>query len=722
MKYDFGGYATRANKKCTDGRTIMKNAFIENDGMSVPLVWQHRRDDPENVLGHALLENRDDGVYAYCTFNGSKRAQHAKMLIEHGDVNSLSIYATGLSQNAGNVTHGTIREVSLVLAGANPGAYIDDIQIEHSDGSYSDSNEAVIYGPDDYLEHAVVKEDPEDNGKMLEKKPVKDDEDDKDDEDTSKDQNGSKKATEIFNSFTEEQKNFIYALIATIISEGQDAEHSDEGGDDMKRNVFDQSEGTNDGYTLTHSDEESILAEAKRCGSLKAAVEAFAESHAQGLEHGIDNLEILFPEAKASTTQPELLARRMEWVSKVWNGFKKSPFSRIKNVYADLTMDEARAKGYIKGHRKVEEQFALLKRVTQPTTVYKKQKFDRDDIIDITDFDLVAWVKSEMRMMLDEELSRAALIGDGRAITDDDKINEDCIRPIYHEDDMYAIKVPVSISSSADTTERSNAITDAAVRAREDYRGSGEPTFFTTTKTLNDLMLAKDKNGRRIYNTQAELAAAMRVKEIVEVPVMENLSRTVEGKEHLLIGIIVNLSDYTIGADRGGAVTMFDDFDIDYNKYTYLIETRLSGSLNKPYSAIILEEVTENTPTVLTVTLDEPSDEQKGKKVRDLQYDMQLGSDFVAGKLRYVNDYTEFSVTEDLQSGHYIALKAVATNEAEIYIQILGGKDDPKKLDGDGVVIARIVDPAKQKIRFTAKKNEKIVAAKTLSLTNIQLM
>lgn len=720
MKYDFGGYATRNNLKCTDGRTILQNAFIDNNGGTVPLVWQHRRDDPENVLGHALLENRDDGVYAYCTFNGSKRAQHAKMLIEHGDVNSLSIYATGLSQNAGNVTHGTIREVSLVLAGANPGAYIDDIQIEHSDGSYSASGEAVIYGPDTVLEHAAKTEDPEDNGKMLEKKPVKEDRDDN--------QNGNKKATEIFNSFTEEQKNFIYALIATIIAEdknessGGSAEQSVEGGDDdMKKNVFEGKEESNPTYTITHADEESIFAEAKRCGSLKAAVEAFASAH-QDLEHGIDNLDILFPEAKAATAQPEMLSRRMEWVSKVWNGFKKSPFSRIKNVYADITMDEARAKGYIKGHKKVEEQFALLKRVTQPTTIYKKQKFDRDDIIDITDFDLVAWVKTEMRMMLDEELSRAALIGDGRSITDDDKIDENCIRPIYHEEDMYAIKVPVSIAPGADTTERSNAITDAAVRAREEYRGSGEPTFFTTTKTLNDLMLAKDKNGRRIYNTQAELAAAMRVREIVEVPVMENLSRTVDGKEHLLIGIIVNLTDYTIGADRGGAVTMFDDFDIDYNKYTYLIETRLSGSLNKPYSAIILEEVTENTPIVLTVVPDEPGDTQKGKKIRELQYDIQLGSDFVAGKLRYVNDYTEFSVTEDLQSGHYVALKATATGSDEITVQILGGKDDPKKLDGNGIVVARITDPSKQKIRFVAKKDSKVVASKTLSLTNLQLM
>lgn len=718
MKYDFGGYATRNDRRCSDGRTIIKDAFIDNNGQTVPLVWQHQRNDPENVLGHALLENRDDGVYAYCTFNGSKKSKHAKLLIEHGDVNSLSIYATNLTQSAGNVTHGTIREVSLVLAGANPGAYIDDINIQHSDGSYSETDEAVIYSSDT-LEHAA------DTEKKADDKVATEDTKKEEQSEAEDDQNEDKKAQKIFDSFTDEQKNFIYALIATITADDKSsAEHSDEGGDDMKHNVFeaDSAEQSN-GYTLTHSDEVDILNEAKRCGSLKAAVEAFAESHSD-LEHGIDNLEILFPEAKPATTQPELLTRPQEWVSKVWNGFKKSPFSRVKNVYADLTMDEARAKGYIKGHRKVDEQFALLKRTTQPTTIYKRQKFDRDDIIDITDFDLVTWVKSEMRMMLDEELSRAALIGDGRGIADEDKINEDCIRPIYSEDDMYAIKYPVTITPEADTNVRADAIVEAAVRSRKDYRGTGNPTFFTTTEVLNDLMLAKDKNDRRLYNTQAELAAAMRVSEIVEVPVMEGLSRTVEGKEHELIGIIVNLTDYTIGADRGGAVTLFDDFDIDYNKYTYLIETRLSGSLNKPYSAIVLEEVTEAKPMKIQVSLDDAKTERYGQKVRDLQYDMQMGSDFITGKLRYIANYAEFGTTDDDKTGHYIALKCSIANknDEKLYFEIVGDGRGQKEVTDD-FIVARIVDPEK-KLRFTVKDSggTKVLAVKTFSITNVQLM
>ena len=707
--FDFGGYASRNDLRCADGRTIRKDAFAGNDGQTVPLVWQHQRNDPANILGKAVLENRPDGLYAYCKFNDSERAKQTKLLVEHGDIKNLSILATQLDQVGRDVIGGNVREVSVVVAGANPGAWIDNLQIQHSDGELEDVPDiGVVYtgwNIQTNLQHA----------------DEEDDDDDQNESDLTPD--------EIYNSMTPEQQAFVHAMVASVMSgaidddEDDEAEHSDEGGEIMKYNVFEgQDEATTGTYTLTHFDEATILDNARRCGSFQTALQEFSNARADELEHGVTDLEILFPEAKAASAEPELLTRRMEWVSKVWNGFKKSPMSRIKSVYADLTMDEARAKGYIKGHRKVEEQFSLLKRVTQPTTIYKKQKFDRDDLIDITDFNFVAWIQREMRMMLDEELSRAALLGDGREISDEDKINEQCIRPIYNEDEMYAMRFDVKLSPDMDTTEKANTIVDAAIRSRKDYRGSGNPTFFTTTDCLNDLMLAKDKIGKRLFSTQAELQSAMRVSDIVEVPVMEGTARVdSEGKVHTLLGIIVNLSDYTIGADRGGAVTMFDDFDIDYNKQIYLIETRLSGSLNKPYSAIILEAVEDTKPVKLTVSVPAPTEEFYSRKASQFQNNILMGSDFLCGKLYHQDGWTEFSKDVNKQEGFYVCLKAEATESAEIYVKLLGGNGDEKKVE-DGYCVFRIADPEKQKIRFTAKKEGSTVAVKTFNISNLTLV
>lgn len=596
-KYDFGGYATRANYRCADGRTILPNAFADQDGAKVPLVWQHQRNNPDNVLGHALLENRDDGVYCYCTFNESPRAQQTKLLIEHGDVNSLSIYANNLTEKSKQVSHGIIREVSVVLAGANPGALIDNVVVQHSDGSFDEvDGEAVIYSGEEIessIEHAAP-------AAVAQKAATgKEDEGSKSNSSVS-----DRSAKDIFDSMTEDQKALTYALFsfAMTAGEGDDddddsAKHSAEGGDsDMKYNVFEGS-AEKKGPALSHDDISNIFDLAKKTGSLKGAAEDYLEqmNEENGLEHSVTQLDILFPEAKATRPTPEFLSREMDWVPKVWNATNKSPFSRIKSVYADITKDEARARGYIKGNKKVEEQFGLLKRVTSPQTIYKLQKMDRDDIIDITDFDVVAWIKGEMRTMLNEELARAVLIGDGRQPGDADKISADHIRPVLTDEDLYTIHHIIK-GLPEDENEKGKQLIKEALKARKNYKGSGSPTYYGDVDTITTMLLVEDKNGRRIYNTMTELASALRVREIVEVPVMENCKRdgrsgveAENGKKYQCLGLIVNLADYTIGADRGGAVSLFDDFDIDYNKYTYLIETRCSGGLRRPYSAISLE-------------------------------------------------------------------------------------------------------------------------------------
>ncbi len=568
-KYDFSGWATRNDLLCADGRTIRKDAFKDNDGTIVPLVYGHQHDNVDAVLGHALLENRPEGIYAYCSFNDSESGNTAKKLVQHGDVSSLSIYANKLKQVGNDVIHGVIRELSLVLAGANPGAYIDAV-MEHSE----DGSENTIETLEASWNENIVLYHSEDS----EKGDTKMEEEKK----TPNEESKEKTVGEVFDSFTDEQKTVVYALIGQALEDAGVSEETEGGNEEMKHNVFDQDEKDQENV-LSHDAMNTIIGDAKRYGSLKESFLAHAGNY------GIDQIDYLFPEAKSLNNPPEFIKRDTSWVSTVMNGVHHTPFSRIKSVFADITEDEARAKGYIKGKLKKEEVFSLLKRTTTPTTIYKKQKLDRDDVTDITDFDVVAWLKSEMRMMLDEEIARAILVGDGRLSSSDDKINEQNIRPIYNDAELYTIQAKVSVPSTATDDDKARAIIKGAVKARKDYKGSGNPTFFTTEDFLTDALLLEDTMGHRLYKTVAEVASAMRVSNIVTVPVMDGMT-TSDGAS--LIGVIVNLSDYNVGADKGGAVNMFDDFDIDYNQQKYLIETRCSGALIKPKSAITISLTT----------------------------------------------------------------------------------------------------------------------------------
>ena len=623
-KFDFSGWATRNDLECSDGRIIRKDAFADDDGKTVPLVWMHQHNDPENVLGHAMLVNEKDGVRAYGVFNNTDMGRLAKELVSNGDIKYMSICANKLKQDGSNVLHGAIREVSLVLAGANPGALIDNPMLQHSDGSTEyELDEAIIYSGYE-LCHADADKDEEDKKEeeMKKDKTVQDvlatfNEEQKqllyylvgtaagadDGLDESEDEvkhadsdKGGNTLKDIFETLNEEQKNVLYLLVGKAKEEAdgkatneENDEDDDEGEDEeksMKHNVFEQD--YDDTTVLTHADMSAVLADAKRCGSFKQALESYAENT---LQHSIDDIQMLFPEEKNVTDgAPAFVKRDDAWVTTVFNSVHKSPFSRVKTVFANITEDEARAKGYIKGKQKKEEVFGLLKRTTTPQTVYKLQKFDRDDVIDITDFDVVAWVKGEMRVMLNEEIARAVLVGDGRVSGAEDKINEQNIRPIWKDDDFYTIHKSVTIAPAATNYDKAEAIIEAALRARKDYKGSGTPDAFFDPDTITTMLLAKDTTGRRIYNSISDLASALRVKNIYEVPVFEGLEREdKQSKKHTLLGIIVNLTDYNIGADKGGSVNLFDDFDIDYNKYTYLIETRCSGALVRPYSAIVIE-------------------------------------------------------------------------------------------------------------------------------------
>ena len=598
-KYDFGGYATKNDLKCSDGRTIRKDAFKDCDGLEVPLVWGHKHGSPGDVLGHAILENREDGVYTYGTFNNTESGKNAKELVKHGDVRALSIYANQLVQKGGDVLHGMIREVSLCLAGANPGAMIQELSIEHSDEDDTEIMEALIFnGNNIALEHAdekkEEKEEPEDK---KEEKPMA--------EETKKTDN-EKTVKDVWDSFTEEQKNVVYYMIGQALESKDD--NSDEEETKMAHNVF---EGDTYMNSLSHAEINeafaAVVEDAKaRKGSLKEYMEHALNDETNILAHatdangmtvpdvnnttykttvgyGINGVEYLYPEARALNNTPEFIGRRMDWVNVVLNGVHKSPFARVKSIFANITEDEARAKGYIKGTQKKNEFFSLMKRETLPQTIYKKQKFDRDDIVDITDMNVVAWIKGEMDMMLDEEKARAILIGDGRDVSDADKIREANIRPIVSDADLFTIKVVVPRGKDDEETGK-NAI-KAALKARKNYRGSGNTIMFTTDDWLTNMLLVEDTIGRRLYATEAELAAAARVRSMVTVPVMENYTNA---SNQELIGIIVDLADYNVGADRGGAKELFDDFDIDFNQYVYLLETRCSGALTKPYSAIAL--------------------------------------------------------------------------------------------------------------------------------------
>ena len=629
MKFDFSGYATKNDLKCADGRTIRYNAFKDNDGHTVPLVWQHMHNDPGNVLGHAVLENRDDGVYSYCKFNETPAGQNAKLLVKHGDITSLSIYANKLVQKGQDVIHGAIREVSLVLSGANPGALIDNLSILHSDGGYMDvEDEAIIYTglpiSEDDLEHEEKEED---------------------------NQNGSKTVQEVFDTLNEEQKNVVYAMLAQATGSVEHGDYGDEdnlehnntkGDFNMKKNVFDNDLDDASGTVLNHSQIKAIFEDAQMTGSLKESMLAHAQTY------GIEDIDYLFPDAKLVNNPPEWIKRDTTWVDGVLGGVKKTPFSRIKTMHADITEDEARAKGYIKGNEKFEEVFPVFKRITSPTTIYKKQKLDRDDIIDITDLDVVAWIKMEMRMMLDEEIARVILIGDGRQITDPDKINEGNIRPIAHDVDLYSHKVKVAPNVSGAT------LIETMVRNRKNYKGTGTPTLYTTNQILIDLLLIKDKIGRRLYNSKAELASALLVKDIVEVEVME-------AKPELL-GIFVNLNDYTLGADKGGKISIFDDFDIDFNQYKYLMETRISGALTRPKSALVFlrnqgTKVTPTEPTFVDSTGIVTIPSKTG-----VQY---LADDetVTAGAMAAIDKGATVTITAEPAEGYYFPHNTLATWE-----------------------------------------------------------
>lgn len=572
--YDFSGYATKANTKCYDGLTIAPNAFAEDDGRKVPVVWNHNHSGPEYVLGHALLQNRKDGVYAYVKLNDTPSGQTALEAVRSGDIDAMSIFANGLKKAGQTVMHGVIRELSLVLAGCNPGALIDEI-VEHGAENDGEGGEAFIYTDGGIsLQHGM---DPdgnpleEENGNMEEK--------------------DGKTLQEVYDSMTPEQQECCCVLVGMAkegLDEGEDPNQEGEGSntdgepddseyeeDKMKHNVFDND--TEQGV-LKHSMDEidAAMADGKRYGSMKDAF----------IEHGIEDVEWLFPEDHLLDNPPRIIDRDQGWVSKVMGSVHHIPFSRVKSMFADLTEEDARAKGYIKGNFKKEQVFGLLKRSTSPVTVYKKQKMDKDDISDITNFDVISWLKQEMRGKLNEELARAYLIGDGRLASSDDKINEGNIRPIYNDADLFTIKVQVEVASGADTATKLDTMMTAVLKARKNYKGSGNPTFYTTEDTLTDLLLLKDKIGHRLYKNEAEVAQALRVKEIVTVPQMEGM-KGVNGGE--FVGIIVNLADYTVGADKGGAVQMFDDFDIDFNQQKYLIETRCSGALTVPFSAMSIE-------------------------------------------------------------------------------------------------------------------------------------
>lgn len=578
--FDFSGWATRNDLKCSDGRIIRKDAFKSNDGQKVPLVWNHQHSDPNEVLGHAVLENRDEGVYAYCKFNDTESGRTAKLLVQHGDVNALSIYANQLKQQGPNVMHGNIRELSLVLAGANPGAFIESI-IKH--GEESDEEGIIYTGENITLSHSEPAEEP----KKSEEEELKHADDKKEDTkmaEEPKKNEGEETVADVFNTLNEKQKTVVYAMIGQALEDNNNSEGGDE---EMKHNVFDK-DTENQENVLSHDAMETIIADGKRYGSLKESFLAHAE------EYGIKEIETLFPEPKSLNNPPEFIKREMGWVQKVMSGVHHTPFSRIKSSFADITEDDARAKGYIKGKLKKEEVFSLLKRTTTPTTIYKKQKLDRDDVIDITDFDVVAWLKSEMRMMLDEEIARAILVGDGRLASSDDKINESNIRPIWKDEDLYNIKATIEVDAAATPDQKAKAAIRAIIKSRKNYKGSGNPALYTTEDFLTDCLLLEDMNGRVIYDTEEKLRTALRVSSIITVPVMEGLTRKDdEGNDLDLLGIIVNLNDYNVGADKGGAINMFDDFDIDYNQQKYLIETRCSGALIKPFSAISIEMKTK---------------------------------------------------------------------------------------------------------------------------------
>lgn len=589
MKFDFSGWATKNDLTCSDGRTIKHNAFKENDGQRVPLVWQHGHNAVDNVLGHALLENRDEGVYAYCAFNDTPGAENAKELVKHGDVKALSIYANRLDQRGADVIHGNIVEVSMVLSGANPGALIDNVALEHSDGSWTESeDEAVIYSGLT-LSH--------DSGETTEDTESMDEDEVYDEDDLT--------VADVLETLDDDQRLAVAALIEEISGDvdaededfdedeefdedyddedyDEDAEHGDSGGDTlMHSNIFEGDARNHMGPHLSHADEEQIFAEARQPGmTLRTAVLAHAA------DYGIKNPELLFPDATNLDPEPQRIMRENSWVSKVLQGAKHSPFSRVKTQWSNLTADDLRAKGYVKASRKKDVVYEVANRKTEPTTVYNKTKIDRDDVLDITTFNVVAWMQQNLRLALEEELARAVLIGDGREVSNPDKIKETNIRPIWKDDELFSHKVLV------DKDAKTEDVIDIVRRSRKYYKGSGMPVLFTTNAFVCDMLEIKDINKRYIYETKQAVANALNVSDVIEVEVMEGAKREVAGKTQNLLGIIVNMQDYTLGADKGGETSFFEQFDIDFNQQKYLLEARCSGSLTKYKSAIVIEKAT----------------------------------------------------------------------------------------------------------------------------------
>lgn len=587
IDYDCSGWATKANTRCYDGLTIAPDAFKECDGKTVPMVYNHDHSSVDNVIGHCLLKNRPQGVYCYAKFNDTDTGRTAKACVENGDLNAFSIYANGLQKVGKTVKHGFIREVSLVLAGCNPGALIDEV-VKHSADEDYDEGEAFIYNDDGLsLTHGL---DPEGNP-LEELTHSADDGNDTKQEDAgmADEEKNGKTLKEVYNSMTDEQKECCHALVGLVMEAADSEDGEDDGEEDttVKQNVFDRDTTET---VLKHSigDINAVIKGAKSSGTMKAA---FENSDITGeelayLSHGIDNVEWLFPDDKVLDNPPRIIDKDQTWVGKVMSAVHHIPFSRFKSMFADLTEEDARAKGYIKGNFKKEQVFGLLRRSTSPTTVYKKQKMDRDDVIDITSFDVIAWLKSEMRLKLNEEIARAILIGDGRPAASEDKVDENCIRPVFNDADLFTIKVQVSTTGLTAVEDKYKAAIKSILRSRKEYKGAGTPTLFTTEDALTEMLLLEDTIGHTLYADEAALARKLRVSNIVTVPQMEGMKGAKGGD---LFGIIVNLSDYTVGADKGGAVSMFDDFDIDFNAMKYLIETRCSGALTTPYSAIAVE-------------------------------------------------------------------------------------------------------------------------------------
>ena len=727
-KFDFSGYATKNDIKCTDGRTIRRDAFKEDDGRTVPLVYQHLHSDPKNVLGHCLLENRDDGVYAYCCFNSTENAQNAKEAVRHGDITSLSIYANQLQQRGGDVYHGIIREVSLVLAGANKGARIDNVCIAHSDGTSEDCEDEVIIDFGLELEHAEEENSKSDENfsetevvetpaepeviehKDKEEPPVETKTEEKEtmaDSEVKKSSNNETVA-DVWETFTDKQKEVVYFLIAqALMGDDKKVEHSDEGGEDfMKYNAFESNGDVEYGATLSHAEFADIMTDAQRMGSFK---EAFL-MHAQ--DYGIENIGLLFPDARLLENTPGFIQRDNEWVNDILDSTTHVPFSRLKSIHANITADEARAKGYIKGNQKKEEVFPLLKRTTSPTTIYKKQKLDRDDVVDIRDMNVVAWMNAEMNVMLKEELARAILIGDGREADDEDHIDDQCIRPIYKDNGLYTIRKTVNFSYSETNASKAEKIIEALIKAKKSYKGTGRPTFYTTSDVTTTFLLAKDSIGRRLYTSLADVAAQCGLAAIKEVPVMEG--QNYYGKD--LVGIMVNLKDYRVGTDKGGELTSFDDFDIDFNQYKYLLETRCSGSLMDPFTAVVIEST--DSSLTLSCSPESPTNTVLGKSVASLQKSVSVGSEAIYGTLKYVTGYTGYSGNPELQSGNFLALKFDAEEGATTTIELKGGSSGPVTLDSDMNAVVRIEDNTTQYIEVVSSLNG-VSTTRTYDLTRL---